>query len=144
MFLRTAATRQAPPGAWSRPASIPMEAWREEGRLVIALDLPGVPAEAVEVEAHGRTVTIRAERRPAPRGQGARTTHAERAHGVFERRIQLADTLDPAGLQAHLDDGVLTLTVPVAATARPRKITVHSPEAAPAADTHQAPTPLAA
>ncbi|WP_042365700.1 Hsp20/alpha crystallin family protein [Streptacidiphilus neutrinimicus] len=125
MFLRTAVAHQASPGSGSRPAPIPMDAWRETDRLVIALDLPGVAAEAVEIEAHGRMITIRAERRPAPRGQSARTRRAERTHGLFERRIQLADGLDAARLQAHLGDGVLTLTVPVAQAARRRKIAVH-------------------
>jgi HSP20 family protein len=134
MFMRTAVIAQAHPvrqpldGTWSRPAPIPMDVWREDDRIVIALDLPGIPAEAVEVEATGRQVTVRAERRPAPRGEGARTQLSERAHGVFARRIQLADTLDADALQARLENGVLTLTVPVTAAAQPRKIAVQSPD----------------
>ncbi|WP_042373095.1 Hsp20/alpha crystallin family protein [Streptacidiphilus neutrinimicus] len=126
MFLRTAVAHQAPPSSWSRPASIPMDAWREENRFVIALDLPGIAREAIEVKVHGRTVTVTAERRRAPRGEGARTELAERAHGVFTRRIQLADTLNPAGLEARSEDGVLTLTVPLASASRSRKISVQS------------------
>ncbi|SEK43573.1 Hsp20/alpha crystallin family protein [Streptacidiphilus jiangxiensis] len=131
MFMRTAVTRQVDPtvrttrpGSVSWPAPIPVDAWREGGRFVIALDLPGIPAEAVDVEVTGRLVTVRAERRPAQLGQGARVEASERRHGVFARRIELADTLDPGRLQAALGDGVLTLTVPVKQVAKPRRITV--------------------
>jgi HSP20 family protein len=143
MFMRSAVTHQAHApglqtplhGSWSQPAPIPMDAWREDDRLVIALDLPGIPPEAVEVEASGHLVTVRAERRPAPRGPDARTELAERAHGVFARRIQLAHTVDADRIQAHLEAGVLTLTVPVSAVAQPRRIAVECRETqeAPAA-----------
>ncbi|MGW3074024.1 MULTISPECIES: Hsp20/alpha crystallin family protein [unclassified Kitasatospora] len=129
MSMPTAVTHQAPPGSWSRPAPIPMDAWREDERFVIALDLPGVALEAIDVDVLGRMVTVKAERRPTPRGEGARTRLAERTHGVFERRIQLADSLDPSRIAAHLQDGVLTLTAPVAPAHRPRKITVRASEA---------------
>ncbi len=103
-----------------------MDAWRETDRFVIALDLPGIPIEAIDLEAHGQMVTVRTQRRPAPRGQGAPAQVAERPHGVLERRIQLADTLDASRIQAHLADGVLTLTVPIAQASRRRTITVHA------------------
>lgn len=131
MFMHAAATRPAPPqGPSSRPMPIPMDVWREDDRFVIALDLPGIPRDAIEVEAHGHLVTVRAQRRPAARGGNARTRYAERAHGAFERRIQLADTLDAARIQARCENGVLTLTVPVRAAAKRRSITVQAPGAA--------------
>jgi HSP20 family protein len=144
MFLRTAVAHQATPESWSRPAPIPMDAWRETDRFVIALDLPGIPPEAIEIEAHGRMVTVRAERRPVPRGNSARTQRAERAHGAFERRIQLADTLDASRIEAHCDNGVLILTVPVRAAAKSRRIAVQEPEARRATEIDQAPAPMAA
>ncbi|MFJ1709269.1 Hsp20/alpha crystallin family protein [Kitasatospora sp. NPDC088346] len=82
-----------------------MDTWREDDRFMIALDLPGIMPEAIEVQALGRIVTVKAERRPTPRGDGARTQLAERAHRVFERRIQLADSLDLGPTAAHLQDG---------------------------------------
>ncbi|MFD9690352.1 Hsp20/alpha crystallin family protein [Kitasatospora sp. NPDC058162] len=129
MSMRTAVTHQAPPTAGSRPAPIPMDAWREDDRFVIALDVPGVPLEAIEVEALGRMVTVKAERRPAPRSEHARTQLAERSHGASERRIHLAESLDPGRITAHLQDGVLTLTVPTASASRARKITIRAGEA---------------
>ncbi|MEY9849524.1 HSP20 family protein [Streptacidiphilus sp. BW17] len=135
MFMRTAVTRQVNPtvrqdrpGSGSQPAPIPVDAWRDGDRYVIALDLPGVPADAVDVEVAGRLVTVRAERRPTGRSQAARTEAGGRRHGVFARRIELADTLDADRLEAGLHDGVLTLTVPVAGAVKPRKITVQGAE----------------
>jgi HSP20 family protein len=121
-----------------------MDAWREDGRFVIALDLPGIPPEAIDIEARGRTITVTAERRPAPRGRDARTQLAERAHGVFTRRIQLAETLDAGGIEAGCEDGVLTLTVPVASASRPRRITVRAGQSPQFADQNGAAVPTAA
>lgn len=50
-----------------------MDTWREDDRFMIALDLPGILPEAIEVQPLDRTVTVKAERRPTPRGEGART-----------------------------------------------------------------------
>ncbi|MEY9834814.1 Hsp20/alpha crystallin family protein [Streptacidiphilus sp. EB103A] len=135
MFMRTTVTsqvnptvRQDRPESGSQPVPIPADAWRDGDRYVVALDLPGVPAEAIDVEVAGRQVTVRAERRPTKRTQAARTEAGERRHGAFARRIELPDTLDAGRLKARLHDGVLTLTVPVAGAAKPRKITIQGAE----------------
>ncbi|MEU9041047.1 MULTISPECIES: Hsp20/alpha crystallin family protein [unclassified Kitasatospora] len=100
---------------------------------MIVLDLPGIAPEASEVEALGRMVTVGAERRFAPPSGGVRTRLAERVHGVFERRIRLADTPEPGRAAAHLQGGVLALAVPIASASRPRRITAQTGEAAPSA-----------
>jgi len=138
MYMHAAATRPAPPEG-RRPALIPMDVWREGDRFVIALDLPGIPAEAIDIEAHGRLVTVRAQRRPVPYGSNARIQRAERAHGVFERRIRLADTLDASRIEARSENGALTLTVPFRAAAKRRTITVQGPAATRTEDVVQVP-----
>jgi HSP20 family protein len=141
MYMHAAANRPAPPEG-RRPALIPMDVWREDDRFVIALDLPGIPAEAIDIEAHGRLVTVRAWRQPVSRDSSARIQRAERAHGIFERRIQLADTLDASRIEARSENGVLTLTVPVRAAAKRRTITVQDPAATRTEDS--VPVPAAA
>ena len=49
---------------------------------------------------------------------------AERPHGTYTRQIFLGDTLDSASMQANCEHGVLTLTIPVAETAKPRRVQV--------------------
>jgi HSP20 family protein len=66
---------------------------------------------------------VRAERRFEPR-QGDEVVVAERPHGTYTRQILLGDTLDTENLQANCQHGVLTLTIPVAETAKPRRVQV--------------------
>ncbi len=89
-----------------------MDTWREDDRFMIALDLPGILPEAIEVQPLGRTVTVKAERRPTPRGEGAHTQLTERARRVSERRIRLADRLDLGPTAAHLQDDIGDLGQP--------------------------------
>jgi len=67
-------------------------------------------------------VTVKAER-PALDG-GKEMLAAERPRGVFSRQLVLGDNLDTERIQAAYEDGVLTLTIPVAEQAKPRKITI--------------------
>ena len=69
-------------------------------------------------------MTVRAER-PA-RASDAELIAAERARGVFSRQLILGDNLDTEHISAAYDAGVLTLTIPVAERAKPRKIAINS------------------
>jgi HSP20 family protein len=111
-------------GTWSRPSAMPMDAYREGDEYVLALDLPGVEAEAIDIDVERNMLTVKAERRPAARGDKAQTELAERPMGVFSRQVMLADTLDTEHIDADYDAGVLTVRIPIAERARPRKISL--------------------
>jgi len=114
--------RVAPVGS-SLP--FPMDARRRDDELIVELDLPGVDPEAIEVTVQGDQLTVRAHRqRHVP--EGAEMVAAERAHGSFTRQLMLGEALDSDRLEAHYDKGVLTLHIPVAQNAQPRKIKVGS------------------
>lgn len=105
------------------PASaVPMDVRRLDGHVVATLDLPGADPGSIDVTVEGISLTIRAER-SAPHGEGEWLA-AERPHGTFGRRLMLGRDLDPERLTATYRDGVLTLTVPVADRARPRRIQI--------------------
>ncbi|MGI5466461.1 Hsp20/alpha crystallin family protein [Streptomyces sp. CA-132043] len=111
-------------GTWSRPAPMPMDAYREDDAYVVAFDLPGVAPEAIDIDVERNVLTVKAERRPVADGDKTRMDVSERPLGVFSRRLVLADTLDTAHITADYDAGVLTLRIPVTERAEPRKITV--------------------
>ncbi|BFV58349.1 Hsp20/alpha crystallin family protein [Kitasatospora sp. CMC57] len=111
-------------GTWSRPASMPLDAYRTGDHYVICFDLPGVDPEAIDIDVERNMLTVKAERRPRPETEGVRLELSERPLGVFSRQIMLSDTLDPEGISADYDAGVLTLRIPVAEKAKPRKIVV--------------------
>jgi HSP20 family protein len=111
-------------GTWSRPSAMPMDAYREGEEYVIALDLPGVAKDAIDIDVERNMLTVRAERRPAVKADDVQMELSERPLGVFSRQLVLADTLDTERITADYDAGVLTLRIPIAERAKPRKIPV--------------------
>lgn len=114
-------------GTWSRPNPMPMDAYRDGDEFVVAFDLPGVAPDAIELDVERNVLTVKAERRPVSTGDSVELQVAERPLGVFSRQLFLGDTLDTEHINAGYDAGVLTLRIPIAEKAKPRKITIESP-----------------
>ena len=111
-------------GTTSRPAVMPMDAWREGDTFVIEFDLPGVEPETLDIDVERNVLTVKAER---PRRSGDwEMLASERPSGLFSRQLVLGDNVDLDKVQAAYDAGVLRLRVPVAERAKPRKIEVTS------------------
>jgi HSP20 family protein len=111
-------------GTSARPAVMPMDAWREGEQFVVEFDLPGVDPESIDLDVERNVLTVKAER-PAREGSEEMIA-AERPRGVFSRQLFLGDTLDTERIEASYSAGVLTLKVPVAEKAKPRKISINS------------------
>ncbi|NEA20386.1 Hsp20/alpha crystallin family protein [Streptomyces halstedii] len=112
------------PGTWSKPSAMPMDAYREGDEYVVAFDLPGVTPEAIDIDVERNMLTVKAERRPVAKAEDVQMELSERPLGAFCRQIVLADTLDTEHIKADYDAGVLTLRIPIAERAKPRKISV--------------------
>jgi HSP20 family protein len=111
-------------GTTTRPAAMTMDAWREGEAFVVEFDLPGVTPDSIDVDVERNVLTVRAER---PERSGEREmVAAERPRGVFSRQLILGDALDTDNIAASYEAGVLTLRIPVAERAKPRKITIAS------------------
>jgi HSP20 family protein len=111
-------------GTMARPSVVPMDAWRDGDRFIVEFDLPGVEPSSIDLDVERNVVTIRAER--AARASDAELIAAERPRGVFSRQLILGDNLDTEHIDASYAAGVLTLNIPVAEKAKPRKISVTS------------------
>src|SRR3954471_8043453 len=109
-------------GTLARPSVMPMDAWRDGDTFHVEFDLPGVDLDSVDLDVERNVVTVKAER-PA-RASDAELIAAERPRGVFSRQLVLGDSLDTERIQASYDVGVLSLTIPVAEKAKPRKIEI--------------------
>ncbi|MFE7046619.1 Hsp20/alpha crystallin family protein [Streptomyces atratus] len=114
------------PGTWSRPSAMPMDAYQKGDEYVVAFDLPGVSPDAIDIDVERNMLTVKAERRPTAEADDVQIELSERPLGVFSRQIMLADTLDTERIAADYDAGVLTLRIPIAEHAKPRKITIES------------------
>lgn len=107
----------------SVPQSFPMDAYRRGERFYIHLDLPGVDPDSIELTSERNVLTIRAER-SFQGDQDDEILVSERPQGSFSRQIFVSEALDTNRIDASYDQGVLTLEIPVAEQAKPRRIEV--------------------
>jgi HSP20 family protein len=115
-------------GTASRPAAMPMDAYRSGNTFYVHFDLPGIKADSISLTVEQNVLTVRAERAPV-KADGAEMIVAERPYGTFTRQVFLGDTLDAEHIAADYAAGVLTLTVPVHEAAKPRSIQISSSDA---------------
>lgn len=114
--------RQAPAAT-----AMPLDLYRTGESFVAQIDLPGVDPSTIDVDVEDRTLTIRAERKSVS-GDDVQWLSHERPTGTFARQLVLGNGLALDRIDADYADGVLTLTIPVAEEAKPRKIHVsHAP-----------------
>lgn len=113
-------------GTPSRPAAMPIDAYREGDAFVVHFDLPGIDADNIELTVERNVLTVHASRPRSSDAEGREMVVAERPHGTFSRQLFLGDTLDADRLEARYDSGVLTVTIPVAEKAKPRRVSVAS------------------
>jgi HSP20 family protein len=116
----------------SRPAAMPIDAYRLDDKFVVELDLPGVDASSIDLTVEKNVLTVHA-RRDRGAVDGVEHLIGERRHGTFSRQLFLGDTLDTDRIDARYTDGVLVITMPVAERAKPRKIEVAAGGAGPTA-----------
>jgi HSP20 family protein len=110
-------------GTARTPSLMPMDCLRSGDQFVVRFDLPGIDADSLEVSAENQTLTVRAER---TRRDPDDSTYliSERPSGTYSRQLVLGDGLAVDDIRAEYHDGVLTLTIPVAEQAKPRKIEI--------------------
>src|SRR5699024_261434 len=112
------ALRQAPAAT-----AMPLDLYRQGEAFTAQVDLPGVDPSTIDIDVEDRTLTIRAERRSSG-GEDVTWLSHERPTGTFARQLALGTGLALDRIDADYADGVLTLTIPVAEEAKPRKIQV--------------------
>lgn len=101
-----------------------MDLVETDDRFVLRADLPGVPEEDVRVELDDRVLTISGERKAALERDHDGYRHIERAHGAFSRSLTLPEGVDPDGITARFEHGVLEVTVPKPEARKPRRIAI--------------------
>ena len=114
-------------GAAQRRASgMPMDAYRQGDTFFIHFDLPGVDPSTIDLTVEKNVLTVRAERQIDWGGGNGdvEVLVAERPQGSYSRQLFLGETLDADRIAASYEQGVLTLTIPVAEAAKPRRVQV--------------------
>ncbi len=115
-------------GTVARPAAMPMDAYRKGDTFYVRFDLPGVEADSIELTVEQNVLTVRAER-PGLDPSGLELIVAERPAGTFTRQVFLGETLDAGNISADYTAGVLTLSIPVRESAKPRRVSITTHDA---------------
>lgn len=91
--------------------------------LVLRLDLPGVARESLDIQLTDDELVVKGERKWVAEERST-CVHSERPYGQFQRAFKVGLPVQHDRVEAQYSDGVLTVTVPKAEAAKPRKITV--------------------
>jgi len=112
-------------GTSARPTAMPLDAYRDGERFMVHFDLPGVTPESIDLTVDRNVLTVHAERAREYAGE-VEMLVGERPHGAFSRQLFLGESLNSEAIEATYRDGVLTLRIPVAEKAKPRKVEIQS------------------
>ena len=99
------------------------DVYETEDALTVVMEMPGVAREAVEIELKDDVLRVQARIDPS-KYEGMEPVYTEYNVGHWMRSFALSDRVDREQIGAQLEDGVLTLTLPKAADARPRRIAI--------------------
>jgi HSP20 family protein len=112
-----------PSGTARAPRFMPMDLYRSGDHYVLHADLPGVDPGSVDVGVENGTLTIKAQRSERTE-DGVQWIASERFTGTFMRQLSLGDDIDADRISATYANGVLTISLPVAEAAKPRRVEV--------------------
>lgn len=113
------------PRRTAQSASMPMDAYRRGENVWVHIDLPGVSTDSIDINVERNVLTVTAERGWTSE-DGDKAYLNERRTGSFSRQVHLGDGLDAVNIEADYHDGVLTLRIPVAEKAKPKKIEINT------------------
>ncbi len=102
----------------------PVDIYETDEALILRVDLPGVPKDAVNIEIHQNTLMLRGERKPAAEVPADRYHRTERPYGTFQRAFVLPTLVDQEHVQATYHDGVLELRLPKSEAAKPKRVAI--------------------
>ncbi|MFQ6324581.1 Hsp20/alpha crystallin family protein [Nocardia sp. CWNU-33] len=117
-------------GTTRAPRFMPMDLFRAGDHYVLNADLPGVDPGSVDVSVDNGTLTLRAQR-STPSDEGVQWIASERFAGTFMRQLSLGENVDADKISATYNNGVLSVTIPIAEKAKPRRIEISGSSAQP-------------
>ena len=111
-------------------AAMPMDGVRRDGEIALRFDLPGADPASIDVTVDRGVLTVTAKR-DEEYAENDKLFIRERVTGTFTRRVHLSDDLDTSAVEASYHDGVLSVRIPVAEKAQPRKIEIQRGQPGP-------------
>ncbi|MDT5093899.1 MAG: hypothetical protein QOH60_3262 [Mycobacterium sp.] len=130
-------------GSVRSPRFMPMDLYKVDDHYVLTADLPGVDPGSVDVNVDNGTMTVTAHRTAQPAENAVQWLSNERFFGTYRRQLSLGEGIDASAISATYENGVLSVTIPVAERAKPRRITVTSSGSAQSIDATTSAEPIA-
>lgn len=118
---RQASTSQM--GSGRVPRFMPMDLYKVDDHYVLTADLPGVDPGSVDVTVDNGTMTLTAHR-SARSDEAVQWLSNERFSGTYRRQLSLGEGVDCSRISATYENGVLTVSIPLAERAKPRRVNV--------------------
>lgn len=111
---------------WLTTARIfpPVNVAKENNSYVVMAEIPGMNPGNLDIKVEGDTLTLKGERQREKMPDGVSYHRKERATGTFQRSLTLPSKVEPDAVKASYTDGVLTITLPIERSARPKQISV--------------------
>ena len=113
-------------GSSRTPRFMPMDLYKVDDHYVLVADLPGVDPGSVDVNVDNGTLTLTAHRSAQPEENSVQWLANERFFGTYRRQLSLGEGIDPSQISATYENGVLSVTIPLAERAKPRRVEVTS------------------
>lgn len=116
-----------PQGPWGGSAAVAfpaMNVWEDKDNVVVEAELPGFKLQDIDITLHGDELTIAGRRETVDKTEGATWRRRERISGTFSRSVRLPFEVNAEKVDAAMNHGVLTITLPKSETVRSRKIAV--------------------
>ena len=104
----------------------PVNIWSNSEEIVIKAEIPGVDPKNLNLDVNGDQILISGERKPDLPSEGVVCHRAEREIGKFSRSFRLPYEVDSGKVTARSSNGILSVTLPRAESAKPRKISVET------------------
>ena len=115
------------PNMWSNVDSVfalPIDVYEAEGAYTLVANIPGVTQDAIDITLNRNVLTLNVNVAPYTTQEGQKSLLTERIHGQFTRQVTLPRPVNTEQVEAHYENGVLTLTLPISPEAQPKRITV--------------------
>ncbi|MCZ4080411.1 Hsp20/alpha crystallin family protein [Rhodococcus sp. H36-A4] len=122
-------------GSGRVPRFMPMDLYKVDDRYILSADLPGVDPGSIDVDVDRGTLTLTAHR-TVPESDGVQWISSDRFAGTFRRQVSLGEGIDVENISATYDNGVLSVMIPLAERAKPRKIDIACGESQRSIETH--------
>lgn len=111
-------------GSDRTPRFMPMDLYKVDDHYVLVADLPGVDPGSVDVNVDNGTLTLTAQRTVVPEENAVKWLANERFYGTYRRQLALGEGIDAAKISATYENGVLSVTIPLAEQAKPRRVEI--------------------